>query len=302
MQHEPVPDTISVEADTIEDALEAVTERLGPDAEIVSAERSARGGIRGFFAREVVVVKARPKSAHRNPSGATGVDAMLAQMIETNDAQEGTFQHVLRQHLTLQEEEQEMPADPVPPAAAFPGTGPVRWSVSNLASLGVPTMILESTMGLDSSDDLAWINAIAVAVRTSCRPLPSTSFAMVGPSAHRLGRALDLPTVAHPDLPPYGGSIAVTMNSERHELEWLEKIRGDRWLHLVLDGDAPNALVSDDPLAVSWTSEQGIAEALALSATTGAILGYGMTAGRRSAYRATPLDVALALRSALGRW
>ena len=52
--------TVVTEAATAEAALADVHDRLGPDARILDARRTLRGGIAGFFAREVVQLHAAP--------------------------------------------------------------------------------------------------------------------------------------------------------------------------------------------------------------------------------------------------
>lgn len=295
MEHPSQPEHITVEADTVEQALEQVSRRLGPHAEIVGAERATRGGIAGFFAKEVVVVTARlSRGASAQPNGVAGA---LAALTDTQSAHDG-FAAALDRHVGTPSR----PSAPTTPEPDIPGTGPVRWSTNELAALGLPTHILEATVGLDPSDDLQWIKAVAAAVGTSCRPLPAGSFAMAGRTAGRLGAVLELPTVSFPQRPPYGGSIAAILEGDEQELAWLHEVRGDRWVHVVVDGVGAHPLVGADPLAVSWTGEAAAAQAVAIAVTTGAVLGYGMSASRGArAFRATPLDVALAIRSALER-
>jgi len=63
------------EAETIEEALRAVTMDLGEDIEIVEAVKERRGGVLGFFARESFVVTARAKvgtTSERAPEQAFG--------------------------------------------------------------------------------------------------------------------------------------------------------------------------------------------------------------------------------------
>lgn len=58
---EHIQDAIQVEADTAEQALAIVRERLGDDAEIIEARKVHRGGWKGFFALERVELTARPR-------------------------------------------------------------------------------------------------------------------------------------------------------------------------------------------------------------------------------------------------
>src|SRR5207249_2614368 len=63
-------DSVTVEAATAEQALEEVTGLLGADAEILRADKVQRGGIGGFFAKEVVQLTARKRSGE--PAGPAG--------------------------------------------------------------------------------------------------------------------------------------------------------------------------------------------------------------------------------------
>ena len=115
----PGPDgtdgTVQVEARTAQEALEQVSSRLGADAEIVNAERVLRGGVAGFFAREHVVLTARPRAGSQSdaaaaPSGgspaadgkttvAEGLDAILARLADDADSAETSFSEALRREL-----------------------------------------------------------------------------------------------------------------------------------------------------------------------------------------------------------
>lgn len=113
-------DLVVVEAPTAEEALDRLTQFLGPDVDIIAAEKVARGGIAGFFAREMVQLTAQPPAAQpparlpaETPTPATppAVPAHLARLLakrsETDatpaspPAPEPTFAQVLRQQLGL---------------------------------------------------------------------------------------------------------------------------------------------------------------------------------------------------------
>src|SRR5438309_11961620 len=55
-------DLLLVESPTAEEALDRLSALLGPDVEIVAAGKVARGGVGGFFAREMVQLSARSPS------------------------------------------------------------------------------------------------------------------------------------------------------------------------------------------------------------------------------------------------
>lgn len=118
-----LPDgALVVEADTTEEALTQVGQRLGHDAEITEARRIHRGGWKGFFAHEAVQLTARPRSdaphsadldsekapaaspwspwnATGTSSDVDGVTSALARMTRLVDDQELSFRDVLVGHL-----------------------------------------------------------------------------------------------------------------------------------------------------------------------------------------------------------
>ena len=52
-------DQVTVEAETVEDALVKISAELGEDVEIMRAQKVHRGGVGGFFAKEMVQLTAR---------------------------------------------------------------------------------------------------------------------------------------------------------------------------------------------------------------------------------------------------
>jgi hypothetical protein len=201
------------------------------------------------------------------------------------------------------------PAEPqhvaVRPAA---GASPVQWSVENLRRRGMPALVIDAVADLDPRDDLAWVHAIGRAVATLCRPLPGGDAILVGPKARTLAEALDAPCVKPPtgrgrksDLTsvPRKGSFCAPLSHSEHNRSWIGWARGDRWLHLVIGGAGWRDLVFDEPLAVSWVDD-GLPEAIALCADLGLVLGYG-PGGDQRAERATPVDVAMAIRAMMPR-
>lgn len=108
----PVTDDVLVEAPTAEQALAEVNARLGPDASIVEASKVLRGGVGGFFAREVVQLRARGhdpdqpaaptavEPPHTTTTGdETGLERLLAGITSDVDAAERSFGDVLRRQL-----------------------------------------------------------------------------------------------------------------------------------------------------------------------------------------------------------
>ncbi len=87
-------DLITIEAPTVEEAMARLADEVGEDARIVSAEKAARGGLGGFFAKEMVVLTARrPETDQRSLPG------VLERMSHREDANEDLFGEVLRREL-----------------------------------------------------------------------------------------------------------------------------------------------------------------------------------------------------------
>jgi hypothetical protein len=255
-----------------------------------------KGGIAGFFAKELVQITARPRHLE----------------VPTGGEARAPFERVLEAALARDGEEalgavMSAPAEPPaapPQVAGTPApwrlSGSVDWSVAALSRHDLPWPIIDAVMDLDPRDDLGWIAAIAGAVAPWCRPLPAGASIMVGPSAGRLGRALGAEVVDPTMMAPYSGSFAAPVSvSDR---DWVYTVRGERWLNLVVDGRPSTlGLLGDEVLAVSWVGSKGIGPALRLASSMGLVLGYGMDGRHGAAYRATPIDVALAVRDLVGR-
>lgn len=336
-----LPDgALVVAADTTEEALAHVSLCLGDDAEITEARRVHRGGWKGFFAHEVVQLTARPRSgatpapgsdggARRSPGNpapatlpvdADGVAAALSRMTALVDQHERTFQDVLAGHLDPDGRDG---AEPVTasasPREASPAAGPSRrptgptaprpvcasgpaWHLDQLRALQLPNAVIDACQGLNHDDDVAWIATIAAAVATWCRPLPVGDPVFVGPRAHRLGKALAVPVAEPGDVVAASGPVALKATDTDAHRAWLERVTADRWRHLVAGGRGWHGLLLDDALAVSWAGDEALPGALAAAGRLGLVLGYGLgTPTGRSPVRATPVDVALAVRSLLPR-
>lgn len=125
--------TVTVEAPTTQEAMEAVTDRLGPRATIVRADRVLRGGVGGFFGKQMVQLTAAPAGAdHAATASATteadraadedgdlspgeptdagdGLDAALKRLTADADGREEAFGDALRRHLRAGEVADECP-------------------------------------------------------------------------------------------------------------------------------------------------------------------------------------------------
>lgn len=120
---EQVQDAIQVEADTAEQALAIVRERLGDDAEVVEARKVHRGGWKGFFALERVELTARPRvtsaPAPAAPVGESGDVASVRRQLEDDEQRDrADFDRMLRR--LLEPEPDTATAVPAAPAPAAP--------------------------------------------------------------------------------------------------------------------------------------------------------------------------------------
>jgi hypothetical protein len=101
------PDKVTVEAATVEDALAEISAQFGEDAEIMRAQKVHRGGVGGFFAKEMVQLTARrrrntapaPLRPQTRPPGG-GIADVLERMAQSADAEDSDFRTVLRRELS----------------------------------------------------------------------------------------------------------------------------------------------------------------------------------------------------------
>lgn len=159
-QPSAVPDgTVTVEAPTTQEAMTAVAERLGPRATIVRADRVLRGGVGGFFGKQMVQLTAAPagvaaagaedglpdetaaadaepagwRAASTSPGedveGGDGLDATLRRLTADVDGREEAFGDALRRHLRVGQSTGETgpdgdgaPATAAPPAPPVPSS------------------------------------------------------------------------------------------------------------------------------------------------------------------------------------
>lgn len=151
--------TVTVEAPTTQEAMTAVAERLGPRATIVRADRVLRGGVGGFFGKQMVQLTAAPagvaaagaehgladetaaadaepagwRAASTSPGedvdGGDGLDATLRRLTADVDGREEAFGDALRRHLRVSQSTGETgpdgdgaPATAAPPAPPVPSS------------------------------------------------------------------------------------------------------------------------------------------------------------------------------------
>ncbi len=171
-------DLVTVEAPTVEQAMARLADEVGEDARIVSAEKVARGGLGGFFAKEMVVL-----TAHRPETDRRSLPGVLERLTERTEADEDLFGEVLRRELA---DHRPSPGlDNLLDAAGWNGSG----------SAGDPDAQDDATP-LDA--DVAGAEAMhseAPAAPTAAEPPPVTVGPMV--SATPVPR----PTTAMPEAP-----------------------------------------------------------------------------------------------------
>jgi hypothetical protein len=182
-----------------------------------------------------------------------------------------------------------------------PGTGSVAWSPDELVRIGLPFSFIRPLLNTDPEDDLAWIRGVATSVNALCRPLPTGDFALAGARAGHFAQALRLEALHRPDRGPKRGSICCSMLDDAESRRWFERVCRDRWTHLVVGPLDGKALLDLHPLAVSWVGADALPDVLRLAAELGVPLGYFKPDEAGPALRATPIEVALALRALLVR-
>jgi hypothetical protein len=186
-------------------------------------------------------------------------------------------------------------------AGDAPGTGGVAWSPDELVRIGLPFSFIRPLLDADPEDDLAWIRGIATSVNALCRPLPTGDFALAGAAAAHFAQPLRLEALRRPDRGPKRGSICCSILDNAESRRWFERVRRDRWTHLVVGPLEDKAFLDLHPMAVSWVGADALAGGLRLAAELGVPLGYFKPDVAGPALRATPIEVALAVRALVVR-
>ncbi len=92
--------TVTIEADSVEEAMHRLATEVGDSAEIVDARKVQRGGIGGFFAKERVQLTARAGTPSQDePDAVEGLAGVLDRMTRDAEAQETQFATMLRREL-----------------------------------------------------------------------------------------------------------------------------------------------------------------------------------------------------------
>ncbi len=174
--------------------------------------------------------------------------------------------------------------------------GHPMWSIAGATALGLPARFLEAFDGLRDGDEAAWISTMVKLVSPMCTGAPDRPTMLIASEMNAIPDAIGLPVHRPGSLPPYGGSIFCTVDDSEVHFEWLRRVRGDRDLHVMLNGKDTDWLVYDTPGAVSYTNARGALEALKLAESTGAAIAFGTNA-EGAPIRVTALELTLAIRS-----
>jgi hypothetical protein len=181
-------------------------------------------------------------------------------------------------------------------------TDPPVWDATDLVRQGLPGRVVAAVRDIDPSDDLAWMSAISGAVEPWCGRLPDRDMVVVGAAADRLASTLGLPLIGLGDVAPYEGTFCSVLTGAPDDRTWLDFVRGNRSLHLVLgDDELWRDLLVADPDVVSWITGDGLVDALYLASTLGSTLGFGAIEAGDRMLRARPIDVALDIRRIVRR-
>lgn len=173
------------------------------------------------------------------------------------------------------------------------------WSVVALLRLGLPVDLVRGLDLDERDDDVVWTARLAEALRPLCRPLPGGRSALVGPRAHTLAKALEVPEIDPAERIRYRRDVALRITPGDDVRREVTDAVGDRWLHLVAGGRRWRQLLGLDPLAISWAGPAELCEAISCATELGLVLGYGRLGGR--VRRAGPMDLALAVRDQVPR-
>jgi hypothetical protein len=123
MLDSPNTEQMTVEAATVEDALAEISGHFGEDAEIMRAQKVHRGGVGGFFAKEMVQLTARrrrdaapaplrPKTRPQTPPQGGGITDVLERMAQSADAGDSDFRTVLQRELATTDQQEQVLALP----------------------------------------------------------------------------------------------------------------------------------------------------------------------------------------------
>ena len=173
--------------------------------------------------------------------------------------------------------------------------GQPMWNVAAATALGLPSRFLDALDKLEEGDEWSWMSTLVEFSEPLCSDAEDRPALIVSSGATYLAEALGLAIYRLGSLPPYGGSVYCAVQDTEADFDWIRRIRGDRDLHLLLNGTDTDWIAFDKPTAISYTSSRGALEALKLADATGAVIAFG-TNSQGLPIRATSIDLALAIR------
>src|SRR5690606_9322247 len=138
--------------------------------------------IGGFFAKEVVEVRAEPVGAP-----GMGVMAAFDQLLAAAEAEDRP----------TSPDDRDGGAVDLPTSAPRTSSAPSRFatvdrSAVRMTEVGLPRQLAEAVDALDPADDLAHLQALSAALAPVCGPLPPGPARLVGDRAERLRGAVEL--------------------------------------------------------------------------------------------------------------
>jgi len=167
-----------------------------------------------------------------------------------------------------------------------------------LVRLGLPFSFIRPLLDARPGDDLAWIRGLAASSARSARPA-RRDVALVGALAGQLAKPLRLEALHRPDRGPNGQHLLLDPG-RRGFPPLFERVRRDRWTHLVVGPlDAKPSWTAPEGRLVGRRRRPAGRPAPRHRARRPAGLLQTDDAGR--ALRATPIEVALALRALVAR-
>lgn len=183
-----------------------------------------------------------------------------------------------------------------------PGAGPVQWSMDQLSRMGLPYRLIHGLADLDPTDDLAWVFRLAESASPLCGAMPDEAMLLIGRELDDTASLLGVDCVTLPEPPTYVGDVGVSIPSIEEGLDFVERVRAGRPIHLICDDAGFGAELLDSgagTVEVVSTTPGALALALQIVVAADGVLGYLIDGSR--AVRMTPFELALVVRSQLPR-
>ncbi len=257
--------TVTIEAATVEEALARLAEQVGPGAKILQANRVRRGGVAGFFAREVIELV-----AETTPPVTDGVDSAFARLLAAADEAEVA-------PLPAPTEPEVVSVLPPPSSALIPASPHgVRWSSATLLELGLPSSIVNRLAHLDADDDLGHVIVLTSILANLCGRLPEGPWRSTGAVTPRLRAELGAAEGDGPNHLVVGDERPVLLERTPAIVSWTSHRNAAHAIGIALAGGA----VLGYCLTTTFAQNDSYGAHLA---------------------RVTPMDAALAIRAQMER-